>query len=89
MCPAPYAFYPINPFLLPSTFFFGNYIEMPSSIQKTNLQTRTIRFRELNPLKRCCERVCLFSISCFVGSLYDTLLDDSMTLLPRATHLRQ
>ena len=62
---------------------------MPSSIQKTNLQTRTIRFRELNPLKRCCERVCLFSISCFVGSLYDTLLDDSMTLLPRTSHFSQ
>ena len=89
MCLAPYVFYPINPILLPSTFFFGNCIEMPFSIQKTTSQTKTNRFRVLNLLKLCYERVFPFVFSCFVGSLCDTLLDDSMTLLPRTSHFSQ
>ena len=30
-----------------------------------------------------------FCLSCFVGSLCDTLFDDSMTLLPRTSHFSQ
>lgn len=65
MCLAPYVFYPINPILLPSTFFFENYIEMQLLTQKTNLQMKTNQFRELNLLRHCSERVFVSrSVSC-------------------------